>query len=165
MSEVSTWDVCSDADWTGGPSPVQGVCPDMKSAPSGRLGALILSGRTPWTRNGPPVRSASEQTSHVDTADTRVRAVRRPAGRDGLTASLGSTLGPLGTGRSYSSAGYRHRPWCPWITARNRWLGHVGGTAGEDGAGLRRGNDGHQRVGMVVGATHPLGDGRRRPLD
>jgi hypothetical protein len=27
------------------------------------------------------------------------------------------------------------------MTAGNRWLGHVGGTAGEDGAGLRRGSD------------------------
>jgi len=94
----------------------------------------------------------------------RVHAVRhrpsigRPPGREGLTASLGSSLGPLGTGRSYSSAGTGTDRGCPWMTARNRWLGHVGGTAGEDGAGLRRGSDGHQldrRARSVLGDRLP----------
>src|SRR5215204_1057676 len=74
------------------------------------------------------------------------------------TASLGSSLGPLGTGRSYSSAGTGTDRGCPWMTARNRWLGHVGGTAGEDGAGLRRGSDGHQldrRAKSVLGYRLP----------
>ena len=55
-------------------------------------------------------------------------------GNGALTASLGSSLGPLGTGRSYSSAGTGTDRGCPWMTARNRWLGHVGGTAGENNA-------------------------------
>src|SRR5829696_5075095 len=75
-----------------------------------------------------------------------------------LTASLGSSLGPFGTGRSYSSAGTGTDRGCPWMTARNRWLGHVGGTAAEDGAGLRRGSDGHQldrRARSVLGDRLP----------
>jgi hypothetical protein len=54
--------------------------------------------------------------------------------------------------------GYRHRPWLSGMTARNRWLGHVGGTAGEDEAGLRRGSDGHQldrRARSVLGDRLP----------
>jgi hypothetical protein len=54
------------------------------------------------------------------------------------TASLGSTPGPLRTGRSYRSVAMGIDRGCPWMTAGDRCLGHVGGTAGEDecGSGL-----------------------------
>jgi hypothetical protein len=48
------------------------------------------------------------------------------------TASLGSTLGPLRIGGSYSSEGMGMNRGCPWMTAADRCLGHDGGTAGED---------------------------------
>ena len=55
-----------------------------------------------------------------------------------ITASLGSSLGSLHMERSYSSEGTGTDRGCPWMTARNRWLGHVEGTGGEDklGSGL-----------------------------
>jgi hypothetical protein len=48
------------------------------------------------------------------------------------TASLGSTLGQLPMGWSYSSEGMGMNRGCPWMTAADRCVGHVGGTAGED---------------------------------
>jgi hypothetical protein len=114
-----------------------------------------------WSGDGPV-----SCDSHVPTVTAR--AHRGPAVSDTVrtqrgpgacaTASLGSSLGPLGTGRSYSSAGTGTDRGCPWMTARNRWLGHVGGTAGEDGAGLRRDSDGHQldrRARPVLGDHLP----------
>lgn len=41
------------------------------------------------------------------------------------TASLGSTLRPLRTGSSYSSAGMDSVRGCPWMTAADRCLSHV----------------------------------------
>jgi hypothetical protein len=38
-------------------------------------------------------------------------------------------------GRAYSSAGMSIDRGCPWMTATNRCLGHVGGTAGENELG------------------------------
>jgi hypothetical protein len=50
------------------------------------------------------------------------------------TASLGSTFGLPAVGWSCSSAvGGTNRCW-PWVTAVDRWLGHVKGMAGEDDA-------------------------------
>ena len=57
---------------------------------------------------------------------------------------MGSTLGPLRTGRSYSSESTGTDCGCPWVTAVDRCLGHVEGTAGDDELWLRAGSDGHQ---------------------
>ena len=59
-----------------------------------------------------------------------------------LTASLGSSVEPLRMERSYSSEGTRTDPCCPWITAVDRCLGHVRGTAGEGEHGSGPGGDG-----------------------
>jgi hypothetical protein len=48
------------------------------------------------------------------------------------TASLGSTLGPLRMGWSYSSVGMGSVRGCPWMTAADRCVGRVGGRSGED---------------------------------
>jgi hypothetical protein len=45
------------------------------------------------------------------------------------TASLGSSLEPLRRGGCYRSASMGIDRGCPWVTAADRWLGHVGGTA------------------------------------
>ena len=55
-----------------------------------------------------------------------------------ITASLGSSLGPPRVERSYSSEGTRTDRCWPLLTAVDRCLGHVRGTAGEGehGSGL-----------------------------
>ena len=55
-----------------------------------------------------------------------------------LTASLGSTLGQLPMGWSYSSEGMGMNRGCPWMTAADRCVGQIRGTAGkgEYGSGL-----------------------------
>ena len=72
-------------------------------------------------------RSVRDQRPHLPAAPGKVDPCAR------RTASLGSSLGPLGTGRSYSSERMGINRGCPWMTAADRCVGHVGGTAGEDG--------------------------------
>jgi hypothetical protein len=63
------------------------------NAPSRPLRALIMSGRTPWMGGWTPVRSASEQTSHLDTSDTQGPALadrRGPAGDPGGVPAEGA---------------------------------------------------------------------------
>ena len=82
----------------------------------------------------------------ADSPTLTARARRGPAVPDAVrtqhgpgrraTASLGSTLGPLGTGRSYSWEGLRIARGCPWMTAADRCFGHLWGMASEDTAAL-----------------------------
>ena len=52
-----------------------------------------------------------------------------PAPGAAATASLGSTIRVPSTCRSYSSVGIAPNRGCPWLTAADRCLGHVGGTS------------------------------------
>ena len=66
-------------------------------------------------------RSVRDQRPHLPAAPGKVDPCAR------RTASLGSSLGPLGMGRSYSSERMGINRGCPWMTAADRCVGHVGG--------------------------------------
>jgi hypothetical protein len=96
--------------------------------------------KPPWLRTRSPCRSTAWTGPSRTAFSLRLRnpglapvgACSVGGGRQ--TASLGSTLGALCTGRCRSLEGTRTDRGCPCVTAVGRCLGHVGGTAGEDGA-------------------------------
>jgi hypothetical protein len=96
------------------------------------------------------------------TRDQSGRPARQGRASPRGTASLGSSLGPRRMERSYSSEGTRTDPCCPCMTAVDRCLGHVQGTAGETehARAWRRWHHLGGRVRPVLGDACLVGKGR-----